>query len=242
MGDVGRLGFVHRDITGPAPRGLFDKTPPSPTATYPALWNHDAKKETRMCCAPDSQMQVRQGMEGKAADIRATASRAHLNLDFRFSSQPLTVAFTDRVSIGGRAWPNVMFDDKQFDYAFALWANCTLGLLGFWWHSNRQVAGRGTTTIRAAPSLPVVDFRVLTDEQLRKAEAIFNQLRDKQLKPAYLADVDPNRALLDRLVVCDFLGFDEDTYNAVRRLAAKWCAEPSVHGGKQRPKDANLVT
>ena len=32
---VGRLGLVHRDITGPAPRGPFDRIAPSPTATYP---------------------------------------------------------------------------------------------------------------------------------------------------------------------------------------------------------------
>ena len=67
-------------------------------------------------------------------------------------------------------------------------------------------------------------------------ELIFDEFRDKELKPAYLADADPNRALLDCRVVCDLLGFDETVYEAVRRLAAKWCAEPSVHGGKQRPK------
>ena len=96
-------------------------------------------------------------------------------------------------------------------------------------------------SIRSADSLSVLDLRTLTDEQLRAAEAIFNKFRDLELKPAYLADADPNRALLDRRVVCDLLGFDEETYAAVRRLAAKWCAEPSVHGGKPRPKDANLV-
>ena len=51
----------------------------------------------------------------------------------------------------------------------------------------------------------------------------------------------PNRALLDRRVIRDLLNFDEETYTAVRRLAAKWCAEPSVHGGKPRPNDAKLV-
>ena len=59
--------------------------------------------------------------------------------------------------------------------------------------------------------------------------------------PAYLADADPNRALLDRRVICDLLGFDEATYRAVRRLAQKWCAEPSVHGGKARPASATYV-
>ena len=57
----------------------------------------------------------------------------------------------------------------------------------------------------------------------------------------YIADADPNRALLDKRVVCDLLGFGQDTYEAVRRLSAKWCAEPSVHGGKRRPRGAGLV-
>ena len=90
-------------------------------------------------------------------------------------------------------------------------------------------------------SLPVLDFRALSEEQLATAQEIFEEFRDKELQPAYIADADPNRALLDRRVVCDLLGFDEGTYRAVRRLCAKWCAEPSVHGGKQRPKGAALV-
>ena len=81
----------------------------------------------------------------------------------------------------------------------------------------------------------------MSDEQLAKSREIFEEFRDKELQPAYLADADPNRALLDRRVVCDLLGFDESVYEGVRRLAAKWCAEPSVHGGKARPKDAQLV-
>ena len=235
LAEVGTLGFVHRDITGPAPRGPFDKVPPSPTATYPALWNHDANNETRMDCAPDSQLQVRQGIEEKAAIVWATASRAHLNLEYTFGSQALAVAFTDRESIGGRVWPNVIFSDSMFDYAFAVWGNSTLGLLSYWWHSSRQQSSKASMTIRSAESLPVLDFRCLTDEQLLTSETIFEEFRDKHLLPAYLADADPNRALLDRRVICDLLGFNEDIYEAVRHLSAKWCAEPSVHGGKKRP-------
>ena len=237
---VSKLGMYHLDIIGPPPRGPFVKGAASPTATYPSLWNHDAKKETRIVCEPDSSLQVRHGMEGKAATIWATASRSHLNLDFRFNSQPLGAAITEQRGIGGRAWPNVIFDDQQFDFAFTVWENSTLGLLMHWWHSNRQVAGRGTTTISAAGTLPVLDFRTLSDGQLDTAEAIFEEFRDLELKPAYLADADPNRARLDRRVVCDLLGFDEEVYRGVRRLAAKWCAEPSVHGGKARPKGTKL--
>ena len=241
LGDVGKLGLVHRDITGPAPRGPFDKIAPSPTATYPALWNHDAAKETRIVCEPDSQLQVRQGLEDKAAIVWGTAGRSHLNLDFTFGSQPLAVAFTAQESIGGRVWPNVNFSSRAFDYAFAVWGNSTLGLLSYWWHSSRQQSSKASITIRSAESLPVLDFRVLSDDQLIMAELIFDEFRDKELQPAYLADADPNRALLDRRVICDLLGFDKKTYEGVRRLAAKWCAEPSVHGGKPRPKGARLV-
>ena len=96
-------------------------------------------------------------------------------------------------------------------------------------------------TVSRIPSLPCLDFRALTDAQLAAAESTFNEFRDLDLLPAYLADADPNRALLDRRVIRDLLGFNEDVYRAVRRLAAKWCAEPSVHGGKARPKSAVYV-
>ena len=96
-------------------------------------------------------------------------------------------------------------------------------------------------TVSRIPSWPCLDFRVLSDAQLATAERIFDEFRELDLLPAYLADADANRALLDRRVVCDLLGFDEDVYQGVRRLAAKWCAEPSVHGGKQRPRSARLA-
>ena len=238
---VGKLGLLSRDITGPLPRGPFDKYPPNPTATYPALWNHDAKKETRMVCKPDSELVVRRGMEDKSIGAWATRSRAHLNASFTFGSQPLAVAFTVRESLGGSMWPNVIFADERLDYAFTVWGNSTLGLFVYWWHSSRQQSSKVTVSIRSAETLPMLDFRTLTDEQLATAESIFDEFRDKELEPAYLADADPNRALLDRRVVCDLLGFDDGVYEGVRKLAAKWCAEPSVHGGKARPRGARLV-
>ena len=239
LSDVGKRGWHDINIAGSS--GPFTKAPPSPTSTYPALWSHNAKQETRLVCQPDSQLLVKPGMEDRASVAWATSSHAHINRDFRFNSQPLTAAFTEQPCIGGRAWPNVAFDNKVMEYAFVVWANGTLGLLSYWWNSNRQVAGRGSTSVSGIESLRMLDFRALTNDQLLMAEMIFNEFRDKELKPAYLADADPNRALLDRRVVCDLLGFDEGVYEAVRRLSQKWCAEPSVHGGKKRPRDAQFV-
>ena len=238
---IGQRGLDSQLFISAAHRGPFTRSAPSPTADYPALWNHNALRETRMVCAPDWSLRVRPGAEARAAEVWATASRCHLNRDFTFGSQALAVAFTEFESAGGRVWPNVLFDDARFDYAFAVWGNSTLGLLCHWWHASRQQSSKVSMTIRSAESLSVLDFRALTDEQMFTAQAIFDDFRDKELQPAYLADADPNRAALDRRVVCDLLGFDDGVYQGVRRLAAKWCAEPSVHGGKARPKSATFV-
>ena len=241
LGQIGQRGLDSQLIISSAHHGPFIKRAKSPTATYPSLWNHQAQDETRMLCNPDSQLRVRPGMEARAAEIWATASRPHLSRGFRFNSQPIAVAFTSQETLGGRAWPNVNFSDSRFDYPFALWGNSTLGLICYWYYSSRQVSGRGDMTIRAAETLPVLDFRALSEEQLATAEGIFDEFRELELLPAYLADADPHRALLDRRVLGELLGFDEEVYRGVRRLARKWCAEPSVHGGKPRPRRAVYV-
>ena len=206
LDEIGELGVHDSYLTMKTHKGPFRKESASPTATYPSLYNHDAKKETRLTCNPDSQLRVLPGMEERADELWTTASRSHISRGFRFNSQPLAVAFTEQESLGGRAWPNVSFSDVRFDYAFSIWLNSTLGMLSYWWHSSRQQAGRGEMTRLGIRSLPVPDFRTLSDTQLQMADDIFNELRDKELKPAYLADADPNRALLDRRVICDLLG------------------------------------
>ena len=243
LNQVGQRGHDSQLFISAAHKGPFilNKRKPSRTVTYPALWNHSAKNETRMICQPDSQLRVRRGRETRAHELWATASRVHLSRGFRFNSQPLAAAFTEFESAGGRAWPQVNFSDKRYDYAFMVWSNSTLGLLSYWWHSSRQQAGRGDMTVNHSETLPTLDLRALTDDQLAAAETIFNEFRQLVLQPAYLADADPNRALLDRRIIRDLLGLDHATYRAVRRLAAKWCAEPSVHGGKPRPETAEYA-
>ena len=91
LANLASLGLYDLDIIGRPPQGPFDKLAPTPTATYPTIWNHDAKSETRLVCVPDSQLQVRKGMETKAATVWATASRSHFNREFTFGSQALVL-------------------------------------------------------------------------------------------------------------------------------------------------------
>ena len=225
--NVSERGLISLDITGPAPvddpgklpRGPFDLSDsiPTPTDTYPTLWNHDCEEERKLLCKPDGKLIARPRMEDKANQVwNQFAGRCHLTVDFGLASQSIAVAFTKRKCIGGSAWPNVNFTKKSWDYAFSIWGNSTLGLLLFWWHGSRQQSGRANLTVTSARTLPVLDFRALTPTQIKQAKEIFDRFKGKHFAPAYVANEDPTREDLDRAVLCDWLGFGESIYEAVR--------------------------
>ena len=229
-----RVGITDNNIVGNGSQTAFDRIkPPSAAPTYPMLWGHDAQLETRMVVASDSEGRVKPGREQRAEEIWDTRSHAHHNRDFRFNSQPLAVAFTEIQTIGGRAWPNVKFDERAYEIAYTLWGNSTLGLLCYWWHSSRQQAGRGSMPITATRSMPTLDVTKLSEAQFAKAEEIFEDMRDSQFLPANEAYRDNSRKELDHRVLIDMLGLPESILEPLDLLRLKWCSEPSVHGGKK---------
>ena len=191
LGTLGSRGAYHLDIAGGHggvnPRGPFEMVPLAPgcAAAYPALWRHDAGRETRLVVEPDSEGRPRAGCDDRAEDLwESTASRLHFSLDFQLNSQPLAACLTPGPAIGGRAWPNFRLSEPDWEQAVLLWSNTTLGLLCSWWHGTRQQQGRVIMTITTLPDLPVIDPRELTADQLRRAGGIFEAFRDRTLLPA----------------------------------------------------------
>ena len=238
---LGQRGLYHQDISGPEisrdgfPRGPFDITniQPKTVPTWPALWSHDAKRETRLIVAPDSQGEVRPGCDTRADTAWSkTASRLHFNRDFRLNSQPLAACMTPEPSIGGRAWPSFLCAEPRWQVPLVLWANTTLGLIAFWWIGTRQQNGRVALTVLKLPALTVLDPRELTDAQFDRADAIFEAFKGRDLLPANEAWRDNARKGLDRAVLIDLLNLPEDILDPLDLLRRQWCAEPSVHGGK----------
>ena len=228
------------------PRGPFDLVRPavSPVPTYPMLWAHAAKKERRVVLKPDSEGRIKPAsgkmtedrITDKAAQIWVTATRAHYNRDLRFNSQSLIVAMTNRPCIGGRAWPSVIFQDPEHEYAFALWCNSTLGLLMHWWATNKTQSGRGTTTVTGIPNIPTLDVRRLTEKQLTAAKNAFAAIRELRFLPFDQINEDPVRAELDRRLLVDVLGLPEslvDEGGPIDLLRRKLAREPQIHGGKK---------
>ena len=255
IGDMAERGPIDRDIDSDerdgTVRGPFERRRiTSGAPSCPMLWAHDSKKERQLVVEPDQEGQVKsidarfdqQVVDERAARIQATATRAHYNRDLQFNSQSLVVAMTERPCIGGRAWPSVIFENPEHEYAFALWSNSTLGLLLHWWTANKTQSGRGTTTVTGIPRIPTLDVRELSAEQHERARDAFEALRGARFLPFdQIFDEDgegsdPARAALDRALLVDVLGLPESLCAAggpLETLRRKLAAEPQIHGGKR---------
>ena len=246
LGELGRKGRLHRDINGRhpdgSPRGPFDIVAAGPQPEYPALWSHKAERERTIAMVREAEGVVREGMGPRAASLwKNQTSRLHFTQDFQINSQSLAACMTEHRTIGGRAWPNFIVTDSRWEVPIALWANTTLGLMTFWWIGTRQQQGRAVLTLSRLPDLPVFDPRALSSEQMARAEALYQQVRDVPLLPANEAYRDDARKELDREALVGVFGMPDEMLDGFSVLRDKWCFEPSVHGGKDTRPRAPLL-
>ena len=210
-------------------------------ASYPALWAHSSRsgRENRLEVAPDAYGEVRPGCtadQGREVWLRS-ASRVHINLDFRLNSQRLGACLTPRECIGGMAWPSFFVEAPVYELPIVLWMNTTLGLLGRWWIGSRQQQGRSRLSVGRIAEIPVLDCRALSGEQLTDASEVFARFRLHEFLPANEAHRDEVRQQLDQAVLCDLLGLPESILGPLDTLREQWCREPTVHGGKRTRPD-----
>lgn len=239
LGNLADRGVVHRDINGAGARGAFDieAYPGTGLPEFPALWSHAAAAERCLEVRLDTQGIVRPGMREQAVRTwERTASRLHSNLDFRLNSQSLAMCITLEETLGGRAWPNVLPRREGWMWPLLLWTNSTLGLMMYWWQGTRQQQGRTIFTISRLPELNVLDARRLGDSQLRQCQTVCEEFRNRSLLPANEAYRDPVRKELDA-ALWRILGLADSLLANLDLLRNQWCAEPSVHGGKQTRPD-----
>ena len=245
LSELGNRGMVDRDINGIERRsvegsteiqryfrGPFDVVQTSDEPTFPILWNHAAERERHIVVQPDSSGHVREDCEGSAHDAWRTATKLHFNRDFRLNSQSLAACLTPAETLGGRAWPNFLMNNRRYETVTALWANSTLGLVLFWWTGTVQQAGRANLTISRLPELLVLDARALTDTQLDQADRIFEEFENRPLLPANESYRDETRQALDEAVLVGLLGQPDSILEPLAVLRRQWCSEPTVHGGK----------
>jgi hypothetical protein len=253
VSEIGKIGPLHWDITGNSSsggiRGPFVVEPlkAKSAPTYPVLWSHDANRERCMTFEADSEGILRQGKDSvedkfaqdKASRIWEISSNCHFNKDFRFNSQSTAMQFTCRKTIGGHAWPSIKLANIEEEKALVLWANSTFGLLLHWWHANKQQSGRGRVVLTALDSLPILDVTKLSKKAISKAVAIFDEIKNKELRPINEIAQDAVRAELDTRLATEVLGFPPELTapdGPLALLRQKLALEPSIAGSKSLPQ------
>ncbi len=238
VSDIAKIGADHRDIRDPSKRGAFDVKEGCPnTAEYPCLWHLDCKTQRAMVVSPNAHAFIRPHAEAKAQSILERIGRVQFNIDLGFSSHSLSVMFSEQNAIGIRSVRNVVFENENYDYAWTLWGNSTLGFLCYFLSAGKQQTGRGSSSKASLESMSTLDVRELSDNALANAERIFNQLKHKKMLPFNQMDEDSVRHELDRLLLSEVLCITEserpDVHEGLNLLRKMLCQEPSIHGGKK---------
>ncbi len=241
--DIAQVGWHPESVYGK--EGPFDMIKGDTNGDgYPCLWSLKSETQRSMFVNPDSRGIPRRNAEDILRRILTKNSRAHYNLYLRFNANSTLALVTENPSVGVNRLTNVAFEYLQHETAFALWCNSTLGLMCHWIHSGKQQSGRGILTLNTLGTLPTLDVRKLSDAALANAEAIFERLKYQRMLPVNECAHDPVRAELDRCLLTEVLGITSDNVlESMQTLREMFCAEPSIHGGKQSTcdLDAELV-
>jgi hypothetical protein len=249
IGQIAKVGPYHADIDGltqtKSIRGPFARIAltENHVPTYPILWEHNAGRERTISFEADFDGIPRKGrdeyeqeqVDHKVSAIADSASHCHYNKDFRFNSQSTAMQYTQTPTIGGHAWPSLRLASKDQEKALVLWGNTSLGILLYWYHSNKQQAGRGRIVLTSVIQLPVLDVRKLSKEQLNCAAKLFDDFRKRPLRPINEIDQDEARAELDNRFCAEVLiapNSFTDPEGPLALLRQKLAKEPSIRGGK----------
>ena len=250
VSQIGKVGPIGRDINGRNPdgsiRGPFElrELQGDAVPTYPVLWAHNANRERTLAFEADcegipykvSTEEHQEAITTKTETVFLTASHCHHNVDFQFDAQSTAMQFTQRKSIGGRAWISIQLPKPEQEKALVLWGNSVLGLLMYWWHSSKQQRRRGSIPKSSLQHLPILDVTALTPEQLQTAVRIFDETCELPLKPLHELHIDDNRKLLDRRFYGEVLGLPAALLadgGPLDILRTKLSQEPSIRGSKK---------
>ena len=233
--------LIGRFSDSKSPRGAFviyaeDK---AESKRNPCLWQTLSDEQVKMTCQPTHYGKPRLGPD-KVQEMLNLASRFHISLSLRMSSQKIAAAYTEQACMGGTAWATIQAAEGGEDgiaEAVILFLNSTFGLLirsGIGLTTNQ---GRARIYVKALASHPIPDFAGDTPAAAAARQLAldnFDRLRQLELERIALAAIDPNRAEIDRVVTL-MLGLPYDV--SAENMLAEWrkmlSLEPSVNGGNK---------
>ena len=238
INDVFNVGPSHDSIghpSGGSIRGAFEMhvvTGPSDAiGSDRSLWKANAVSQSKLIVLPTHKGVMTRGVgsEEKRDRMRKLDSSLFYARGFRWTSQALLAATTEKCVMGGRAWTTLFHADGRVLKAAALWINSTFGLMVHWTQGQRTQIGRSSTQVGAIKKMPFPRLDRLDDTVLDTASKSFDGLSTHKLRPACQAHVDEVRHRIDDAVT-GMLGLPDGVSNELDNLRMLLCKEPTVHG------------
>ena len=233
--NVCHVGPQHRRIRGSI--GVFDGYHGwDEQAQFPALWAHSEKVQQGLVAEPNARLYPQAGRNHEP--IWSQAGTLQMTCDVRYNSQRVMATHTIVRTLGVSTWHTLRVREdapsarSRQEIALALWLNSTFGLLQHADHSNQSQQGRGRGNKGMLETLSTLDVRRLQPWQLDEAQAIWRDFQDRSFQSFHRCAVDPARIELDRRIVTDLLGLDDQALATIARLRTLLATDPSIHGAK----------
>ncbi|MDR3158200.1 MAG: hypothetical protein LBU11_04150 [Zoogloeaceae bacterium] len=196
LGDMGKLGYDRRDIHDAFLKSETDWSP------YLALWNHDAKKVTRIRQKPNVWLSERvTAAKGRplksAAPIAASAGRILLVERVRTTTHRVLAIGFDQAVLGNTWWAFQSDLLPEQEKTLLLWLNSTPSLLMM---LSRRVTTEGAWMQVKKPqwaTMPVLDVTRLPAKTLAALAAAFDDISTRELLALAKLDADATRAAID---------------------------------------------
>ena len=197
---------------------------------FPGFWGHKSDEVTTIAQTPNCKlMEWKDSPRGPHYGSHLWERAGQILLVERLwpiTHSVLAVGFEEKV-LGNTWWA---FDDPQLDEpqqkTLLLWLNSTLSLLFYF---GRRTVTRSAWMQMKQPawkSMPILDVRSLSQEQLTTLASAYDETASKSLAPLAQLDADPVRISIDE-ALCTVLGLP--SLAPVRALLAR---EPGLTGRK----------
>ncbi|RQV95236.1 hypothetical protein EH220_06460 [bacterium] len=196
LGELGEFGPDRRDI--------YDGFALSKSTTsFPAFWGHVAKDNVSIGSTPNRYLSplTRAARGRKLRDVTLLwpkAGRLMFAERLRLNTQCVVAVCITKKSLSNVWWPfSTESYDGRIEAAIALWQNSYLGLLTLLAH---RVPTEGPWVQIKKPiyeSLPILDFRKLSELQLQGFADAYEGLADQSLLPLSQMEQDQTRIAID---------------------------------------------
>lgn len=237
LGNIAEIGV---NSTPKEPRRIGKGHQPAPDEEW-LIQYRDARRDTSMKARPLDHAAKDPNVKHQESK-RVPVARLHVSSSIRYNSQPTAACLTAKPALGGYGWPAAEVSNSDSEKALALWLNSTPGLICLWYQANQTQNGIGFLSNIQLRELPVINAKKLAAAQIKAMNRIFDDLDERKMLPASEAWQDPARMELDRRLLKEALGADDETLNALNKLRTKWCLEPTVQArkGYTKPQAENM--